>query len=105
MIMDIQYIDFDSLERTPTDAILFQKGDKVKVSMLRQTPISNSYDLDIEVELPVMIVQDIVFKKDKTGQFLTKDGKKVLEGIKCIWFSKNLTLEQYIFNSKDLILV
>lgn len=51
---------------------------------------------------PVMIVikkANYIFKHD------TDSKKSALKGIKCMWFTKDGQIQEYIFNTKDLLLI
>lgn len=47
---------------------------------------------------PVMLVI-----KKETCIFKHQEDNNILKGIKCMWFTKNGDIQEYIFNTKDLI--
>lgn len=69
--------------------IYFKEGDTVELKQ----PLSNK---------PIMMVKridKIVFRSDND------DSNHKLLGIRCVWFNTNSEIQEFVFSSKDLVLV
>ena len=57
----------------------------------------------------VMVRQDIdnkpkmIVVRKESSIIKTKEGKDILKGIRCRWFTNNMELQEAVFNTKDLI--
>ena len=73
--------------------VFFHKGDLVKHKRLIETS-------------PVMLVDRVLFKTDNRGNYeMDSANKKILSGIQCSWFNRELNYVSHVFNSKDLMIV
>ena len=52
-----------------------------------------------ELGSPVMLIKDKVSRQFKTDK---GDINNVFQGMKCIWFDKNMVLREAVFSTKDL---
>jgi len=76
-----------------TEKIYFYKGELVKVR----------HNL---LNVPIMMVDKVNLPKDFTRGGEEKGKvKRILQGVQCIWFDKNGTLNEHNFNTKDLVKV
>ena len=68
--------------------IFFNPGDVVQLKQ------------DIPNKPKMVVVKKVtsIFKYDPRRQ----EDKPILKGIKCMWFTKNGELQEYIFNTKDI---
>lgn len=80
--------------------IYFKKGDVVRVK-------------GIETYQPDLKVERVVFETDKDGNFIYKNGSKIIKGVECYWFDKivnsfgeeQIIKQTMIFDSRSLYLV
>ena len=96
VVRKVGFISMDSeYESIPDTSVyndkFFIKGDLVKVGRL---------DLS-----PTMVVKEVVFDKNKEGEFRYENGSKILRGIRAFWYTKDYIYQEELFNSKDLIKV
>lgn len=74
----------DYMNDSTNDKIYFSPGDLVQLNK----DIPNK---------PIMMVI-----RKETSMFKHQSNKDILKGIRCMWFTKNGELQEYVFNTKDI---
>lgn len=72
-----------------TNKVFLNPGDVVQLKQ----------DIPNKPKMIVVKKMTSIFKHD------TDDKRSILKGIKCIWFTSDGTIQEYIFNTKDLQLL
>lgn len=75
------------LEKSMDDKIFFQAGDIVTLKQ------------DIPNKPKMIVVKKV------TSIFKHESEKPILKGIKCMWFTTDGKIQEFIFNTKDLELI